>query len=91
MSVEEMSKGEVLWFDTKRGFGFIRDADQGDDVFVHYSKIDAEPGEFRSLDSGDIVEYERFISERDGKEKVQADCVKVIIGSGRRVFKASNR
>ena len=37
--------GRCVWFDVRKGFGFI-ETDQGPDVFVHYSKILAEPGEF---------------------------------------------
>ena len=71
--------GKVLWFDVKKGFGFIRAEDQ--DVFVHYSKIIAEVGEFRTLEQGDTVEFELFFSERDdGKSKPQAKNIKVISG-----------
>jgi len=70
--------GRILWFDVKKGFGFIK-SDEGGDVFVHYSKILAEPGEFRVLDEGDAVEFELFFADRgDGQKKPQAKAVKVL-------------
>jgi cold shock protein len=50
-----MSIGNVKWFDTKKGFGFIV-GPEGRDVFVHYSSIEGDG--FRSLREGERVEYE---------------------------------
>jgi len=50
-----LAKGTVKWFDTKKGYGFIKQND-GDDVFVHYSGIVGEG--FKSLRSGEEVEFE---------------------------------
>ena len=72
------SQGQVIWFNSQRGYGFIRDDELGSDLFVHYSKIDAPIGEFRMLNSGDIVEYEKFVVERGSKNKQQAKDVKII-------------
>ena len=49
-----MLRGKVKWFDSKKGFGFIR-SDEGDDVFVHFTGIRGEG--FRSLDEGQQVEF----------------------------------
>jgi CspA family cold shock protein len=74
--------GKVLWFDIKKGFGFIRS--NGADIFVHYSKIEAPLGEFRALTEGDSVEFELFDADRgDGKTKPQAKNVKLIEGGQR--------
>ena len=47
--------GNVKWFDTKKGYGFIV-GPEGRDVFVHFSSI--EGNGFRSLREGEHVEYE---------------------------------
>lgn len=48
-------KGKVKWFDVKKGYGFILN-EEGKDVFVHFSVINAEG--FRVLKDGEEVEYE---------------------------------
>ena len=45
--------GKVKWFNNSKGFGFIERED-GDDVFVHYSAIEADG--YRSLDEGQRLE-----------------------------------
>jgi CspA family cold shock protein len=47
--------GNVKWFDTKKGFGFIV-GPEGKDVFVHFSSIEGDG--FRTLKDGEPVEYE---------------------------------
>ena len=74
-----MARGNVVWFDIQKGFGFITDEAQGDDVFVHYSKIDGPEGEFKYLDAGELVEFERFEVDRgNGLKKPQAKNVKLV-------------
>lgn len=50
-----MASGQVKWFDSKKGFGFIV-GPEGQDVFVHFSSIVGEG--FRALKDGEAVEYE---------------------------------
>jgi CspA family cold shock protein len=50
-----VEKGTVKWFNDAKGFGFIK-REQGPDVFVHHTAIQAEG--FRSLAEGDQVEFE---------------------------------
>jgi CspA family cold shock protein len=51
----EMATGKVKWFNDAKGYGFI-EAEDGVDVFVHYSAI-AMDG-FKSLREGQEVSYE---------------------------------
>lgn len=56
-----MANGTVKWFSNKRGYGFIERED-GQDVFVHYSSINASG--FKSLSEGDRVSFDIEESDR---------------------------
>ena len=51
-----MNKGTVKWFNSQKGFGFITNEANGEDVFVHFSGI-ANDG-FKSLEDGQNVTFE---------------------------------
>lgn len=53
--------GKVKWFNTEKGYGFIT-SDEGKDIFVHYSAIQADG--FRSLEEGQKVSFEIVESDR---------------------------
>jgi len=50
-----MANGIVKWFSDKKGYGFI-EQEEGPDVFVHHSNINASG--FKSLNEGDRVTFE---------------------------------
>ncbi|HJC36361.1 MAG TPA: cold-shock protein [Candidatus Merdibacter merdavium] len=53
--------GKVKWFNAEKGYGFIT-SDEGKDIFVHYSAIQADG--FRSLEEGQKVSFEIVESDR---------------------------
>jgi CspA family cold shock protein len=48
-------QGTVKWFNAEKGYGFIAQ-EGGEDVFVHYSAIQAEG--FKTLEEGQLVEFD---------------------------------
>ncbi len=64
-------QGKVKWFNSEKGFGFI-EQEGGKDIFVHYSQINQEG--YKSLNEGDLVEFEIFESDRGIQAK---DVVKI--------------
>jgi CspA family cold shock protein len=51
-----MTKGTVKWFNDAKGYGFLRVDGQDEDIFVHYTAVQAEG--YRSLNEGETVEFE---------------------------------
>jgi CspA family cold shock protein len=51
-----MPTGTVKWFNAEKGFGFIVPDDGSQDLFAHYSAIDASG--YRSLEEGQKVTFE---------------------------------
>ncbi|MBP8810996.1 MAG: cold shock domain-containing protein [Kofleriaceae bacterium] len=64
-----MALGTVKWFNDAKGYGFISRAEDGRDVFVHYSAIAGDG--FRTLVQGQAVEY----VENDGPKGLFASAV----------------
>lgn len=54
-------RGTVKWFNAKKGFGFISDAD-GNDVFVHFSALKMDG--FKVLEDNEAVEFDVIEGEK---------------------------
>lgn len=51
-----MAQGKVKWFNSQKGYGFIKPNDGSKDVFVHISAL--ERAGLRTLDENQSVSYE---------------------------------
>ena len=51
-----MNKGTVKWFNGTKGYGFITNAETGEDVFVHITGIVADG--FKTLEEGQSVTFD---------------------------------
>ena len=51
-----MNNGTVKWFNAQKGYGFITNDANGEEVFVHFSAINADG--FKSLEEGQKVTYD---------------------------------
>ncbi len=72
--VPDMNKGTVKWFNAEKGYGFISNDEGGDDVFVHFSAIQAEG--FKTLTEGQKVTFD---TEPDPKNSAKLRAVNVCL------------
>ena len=57
-----MNKGTVKWFNATKGYGFITNSENGEDVFVHFSGIVADG--YKTLEEGQSVTFNITESRR---------------------------
>jgi len=60
-----MTQGTAKWFNSQKGYGFIRPDDGTSDVFVHISAV--ERAGLRALNEGQKVMFELVADRRTGK------------------------
>jgi CspA family cold shock protein len=75
-SVERLT-GQVKWFNTKAGYGFITVCDgehAGKDIFVHFSSLSVVNSQYRYLVQGEYVEFSLLKSD---SEKYEYHAVEV--------------
>ena len=70
-----MYNGTVKWFNAEKGYGFISSEEAGEDVFVHFSAIQADG--YKTLAEGQKATFE---TEPDPKNssKLRAKNVNVV-------------
>jgi CspA family cold shock protein len=56
MEEKKVFTGKVVWFNEKRGYGFVSPDDGGDDMFVHYTNIESD-SKFKTLIAGQKIEF----------------------------------
>lgn len=62
--MSEKHVGKVIWFDARKGFGFI-ELKGSDDIFLHFSDIQSEPGQFKTVKKDDTVSFSMGINNRN--------------------------
>ncbi|SCB55784.1 cold shock protein (beta-ribbon, CspA family) [Bradyrhizobium shewense] len=67
-----MAMGIVKWFNSTKGYGFIRPEDGGPDVFVHISAV--EKAGYTTLEEGARVSYQ---SKAGPSGKMSAEDLRV--------------
>lgn len=64
-----MDNGTVKWFNADKGFGFIKNDDGSEDLFVHFSAI--QGAGYKSLDEGQRVTFD-CEADPKGSRKMRA-------------------
>lgn len=70
-----MANGTVKWFNAQKGYGFITNDENGEEVFVHFSAINAEG--FKSLEENQKVTFDTE-TDPQNSNKVRATNVTVV-------------
>lgn len=72
------ANGQVKWFDPKKGFGFII-GPEGQDIFVHYSKIQGDG--FRVLKDRSRVAYDAELTDKGwhATRVVRVETLEVVV------------
>jgi CspA family cold shock protein len=63
-----MAMGTIKWFNPTKGYGFIKPAEGGPDVFVHISAV--EKAGYTGLAEGARISYD-LVPNRSGKTSAE--------------------
>lgn len=72
--MSEVKFGVVVWFDPKKGYGFITQENNEPDLFVHFSDVNAEG--FKTLYKDQKVSYEIGVNKRGQPKAVSVNLIK---------------
>ena len=61
-----MNNGTVKWFNSEKGYGFIKNDDGSDDLFVHFSAIQADG--YKTLEEGQRVSFDTEADPRNSSK-----------------------
>ena len=83
MPASEVQIGQVKWFNTKTGFGFLTVMTEGEycnkDIFVHHSDLTVPEDQYRYLVMGEYVQFKMM--DTDDEHKVKASNVTGMLGA----------
>lgn len=62
--------GSVTWFDSKKGYGFVKvltpnHEKNGSDIFIHFSSIQVNDNEYKVVYPGEYIEFDLSGSDND--------------------------
>lgn len=72
--MSEVKNGVVVWFDPKKGYGFIGQENNEPDLFVHFSDVNSEG--FKTLYKDQKVSYEIGTNKRGQPKAVNVVLIK---------------
>ena len=70
MRGQQMPSGKIKWFNSKKGYGFIKDDETQKDIFLHVSAL--EESKLRVLKEEQKISYDI----KEEKDKLQAINIK---------------
>jgi CspA family cold shock protein len=79
-----MEKGTVKWFNNAKGYGFIQNEKESEDIFVHYSSIDMHG--YRTLKTGQSVLFDAIT----GPNGMHATAIRILDEDGNEVKAEAN-
>lgn len=70
---KQRKEGTVVWFSSKRGYGFVKPDDGSKDIFVHFSSIVMEG--YKLLKAGDRISFDVQESSDRGTLAIEVELI----------------